>query len=134
MTFQVVKRGTRPSDSKIYISETARTVAFSTGWCRENNLTANQIYYLRMAYDPSSKEIALDIVDNLGTNSDEYMKLTWGSSKTSVSCSVNPILVSFGMDIKEIAGTYKGASVVGPTTIPDFSPKAYILRTKLREA
>lgn len=134
MAFQVVKRGTRSSDSKIYISKLARTVAFSTGWCRENDLSTAKTYYLRMAYDPTSREIALDIVDNIGANSDEYMKLSWGSGKTSAACSVNPILVSFGISIDDIAGTYRGDSIIGPTIVPDFSSKAHILRTKLREA
>lgn len=133
MTFQVVKRGTRPSDVKIYISKVAKTLALSTGWCRENHMESSRIYYLRMAYNPDSREIALEVVDQVGKNSDEYMKLSWGSGKTSAACSVNPIIASFGINIEEISGTYKGDSIVGPTTIPDFSSKAYILRTKIRE-
>lgn len=132
MTFIIAKKGTRQSDSKIYISKIARTITLSAGFCREHDIDLEKIKFARLAMDSEKRDIAIDLVES-GGDSREYLKLSLTQTKTAASFSVNPILTTFKVDIKDIAGAYRGRAIEGPERIPGFSNNALILKTKYRE-
>lgn len=132
MSFKIAKKGARPSNSQIYISEKARTITFSVGFFRVNNIQVDKTNFMRLAFDDDAKEIALEFSETKKNNT-EYLKLTHIQSSTSASCSINPILTTFSVDIREISGTYKGKAISGPVRINSFSDSGFILRTKNRE-
>lgn len=132
MVFITAKKGTRPSEPKIYIAEKAKTMTFSAGFFRTHDIKLANENYVRLAFDVSTKEIALEF-SALKRNDEEYLRLTLAQSKTSATCSVNPILATFSIDIKKIAGTYKDDAISGPVKINGFSDQGFILRTRSRE-
>ena len=130
--FIVAKKGTRKSNTQINISSSAKTITFSAGFFRTYNIDLSQTLFVRLAYDTSAKEIAVEFA-NMDKKNDEYLKLTLAQSKTSASCSVIPILSTFSILIKDIAGIYKDGSISGPIKINGFSENGFILKTKNRE-
>jgi hypothetical protein len=132
MSFIIVKKGTRPSASKIYISTAAKTINFTSGFLRSSKVDLTKTRYIRLAYDNTTKEIALDF-PNEKINESECLTLTPTQTKTSASCSINPILTTFSVGIREIAGTYKDKAIEGPLKINGFSENGYILRPSNRE-
>jgi hypothetical protein len=130
--FKVATKGSRPSDTKVYISSIARTINFSAGFFRTFNIDINLTKYIRLAYDTDTKEIAIEFSD-IKRNDNEYLRMTLTQSKTSASSSINPILATFSIGINEISGTYKGEALIGPVKINSFTDKGFILKVKLRE-
>lgn len=132
MSFQIVKKGVRSSESKVYISKD-RNMALSAGFFRNNKISLIEDCYIRLAYDSSSKEIAFEI-SNLRKNDDEYLKLTIVQSKTSAFCSIRPITSTFSLEIEDLKGSYiEGKSLIGPVKIDGFSDRGFILKTHDRE-
>ena len=132
MTFAIAKKGARPSNPKIYVSEKAKTLTFSAGFFRTYDIQLNKANYVRLAFDIEAKEIALEFLETK-KNDTEYLKLTRTQFSTSASCSINPILATFSIDIREVSGTYKGKALSGPVRINGFSDNGFILRIKNRE-
>ena len=132
MAFTIVKKGSRSSEPKVYISESSKTMAFSAGFFRNYHIKLDKEQYVRLAYDSTAKEIAFEFSKER-LNDKEYLKLTLVQSKTSASCSINPIIVTFKMKAGQLAGTYEDEAINGPQKINGFSDNGYILKTKLRE-
>lgn len=133
MGFIIAKKGARPSESKIYISDKAKTISFSAGFFRDQGISPLAEKYIKIAYDVDAEEIAVEFSE-MKKNNTEYLKLTPTASKTAASCSVNSLLSTFSIDIIDIKGTYKEKAVQGPVKIEGFADKAYILKTRYRKS
>lgn len=132
MGFITAKKGARRSESKIYVSDKAKTMSFSAGFFRNENIDLSKIKYIKMAYNQDTEELAVEFSETK-KNASEYLKLTPTTTNTSASCTVNSILSTFSMDIEDIKGTYKGKAVQGPVQIEGFAEEAYILKAKYRK-
>jgi hypothetical protein len=132
MTFIVAKKGTRKSNPQVNISESAKTITFSAGFFRTYNIDLNKTTHLRLAYDASAKEIAIEF-SHVDKENDEYLKLSQAQTKTSASCSIIPILSTFSVLIKEISGIYKESAISGPVKIGGFAESGFILKIRNRE-
>ncbi len=131
MGFVVAKKGVRTSKAQINISRLAKTITFSAGFFRTHDINLNKITYVRLAFDTNVKEIAVEFAE-VDENNDEYLKLTLTQSKTSASCSANPILTPFKVNIEEISGIYKDGAISGPVQINGFSDHGFILKINNR--
>ena len=133
MNFTVVKKGSRPSPASVYIAENSKTINFSVGFFRTFSIDLSHMKFMRLAFDNDASEIAIEFLEE-EKNSDECLKLTFTESKKAASSSVNPILGTFSLDIKAIAGTYKDKAIRGPSKINGFTDRGFILEVKNRKS
>ncbi|TGL80873.1 hypothetical protein [Leptospira yasudae] len=126
MSMQASKKGTRSSENKIYISEKAKTIAFSAGFMRVNNLNSDTAKYVRLGYDDTIKKIGIEFSDKSSVK-DESLKLTYAGTGSSASVPIGSLLSSFSLKLKDISGNYENSAIEGPQRIDGFTKRGFLI-------
>ncbi len=131
MAMVAARRGARPSAIKISIRKAQKSIMFSTGFFRAHNISAENSKFIRLGYDSEKKIIGLEFLKS-DDKSGEALKLAYSKPGTSASCPVNPILISFDINVDLIAGDYLENAISGPQKIDGFSKNGFLLNVAKR--
>ena len=131
MAMKAAKRGVRISEDKITINDKIKTITFSVGFFRNQNINPGNTKFVRIGYDADTNEIGIDFLRKSDSN-EEAMKLTYTKTRTAASCPIRSLLTTFALDIKDISGTYIKTAIIGPTKIKEFTDQGFLLKVNKR--